>query len=269
MKQIDPELVKRAVFVFLHGPTALKEGEWEPILLEILRHVGFKAKSTCHVKNLSFKHGAYCFLVNDQMSFEVQVTSEDDSGKEYVDEHASRWLNELADRVFDNRVDHIKEPERAHGSTMDAYLELVKSNVRIEIGKDPKTLDEFSILSDEAVRVSFRDFFDIMVVELACKIDKSCALEPITLSRYGETFVQADPPGSCGKNLRDEMPLQNGLHEYCGGTISFIRVAIGYTSACCDKCHMRIMLPSAYAVSFKTLRERSGEYYRHHYPNDF
>src|SRR5512133_2739088 len=170
MKQVDPELIKRAVPIFLRGPTAFKEGEWEPILLQILNFVGFKTKRVSHVKGLSFDRVERtnfdpdiiggCFVFTDRISFEVQAIFEDEDGKGYVDECASRWLNEIANRLEGMHFGH-------------SFLKKVVS---------------------AAMSVTDQQF-DEQKVYACCTnlIYQSCALEPIVLSDIGETFVQSEP----------------------------------------------------------------------------
>jgi hypothetical protein len=100
-------------------------------------------------------------------------------------------------------------------------------------------------------------------VELAELIERSRPMEPIALSVEGITFVQLEPPGLHDRHLRDEMKLEqsSGMHLYCGGRITFPRIAENYRAAVCNgglSCNLHIPLPNSVST-LGGLRQRGNQ----------
>ncbi len=66
--------------------------------------------------------------------------------------------------------------------------------------------------------------------------------EPIVISADGDTLVSAVPQFTDGDRLSEQFPV--GLHERCGGAISWIPTSATHHALACGRCHLRVVVRS-------------------------
>lgn len=278
MISLTERQIQDAIFVFLHGPSVYPEGAWEPVLLDVLHEVSFDAGRLIFSDPLYHSHAVGagggrigCHMSSINIPFGVMVTKETNSSDR--DMNAEIWLNEIALRITSLRIgcmiqkERTPEEARAHfretamllnaGGFIDSHAE-----ERGSISHDPKTHSEYESMHQNPPDGfnMFETFFAQALEELAELIERSKPLEPIFLTEFGDTFVQALPPGLHGKNLRDEMELQSGKHDVCGGAIDFLPTSSTSISAICKKCYLRVRLARSNVSTFAQLRDRGKRF---------
>jgi len=275
--------------VFLHGPRVYNDGEWEPILLDVLHEVGFQAASRLrYEQRLTLYRSVSAsgmpgiigsHLESDQIQFGVVVEERSGGRWEFVvNKDAIRWLNKVARHIQLSRscqevrrITKGKGPLEPLSDLQSKKLQkLLARQVRginesLEIvesfDNDPKTFQEYEakLKRRRSKPWAFKTFFDQAFEELSRMLEESKALEPILLTADGDIFVQNDPPGLHKRNLRDGSKLAPGKHLYCGGIITFKRISETTQVVVCNgECNLSVSIPLS-IENFTDLRARGEQ----------
>lgn len=274
MSNLSEQRLQESVFVLLHGVKAFADGEWQPILLDLVHSVEFEAESLLFEEHLVLFEtisssgglpGVYGAREESRpIRFGVAVIWQNK-----INEPATYWLDDIALSIRSIRTSQIRE-RITHGkgpfdqmTSQELHdLQRLLSNplnaweAKDEFGLDPRTFDEYQnqVQAKASDLEEFSAFFRELCVQLTEIVRLSKALEPIVLSENGVTFVQSIPPGPHGKNLSDEMELCSGTHLYCGGSFSFYQISETYRHIVCDRCHWSKEYPVSTVRTFSHLR---------------
>lgn len=279
MSNLNEQRLQKSVFVLLHGVKAFADGEWQPILLDLVHGVGFDAESLQFDDRLA---------LYEQMSSSVALLDvwgcRDEPRrivfgvaviwKDKINEAATYWLDEVALSIRSIRASQIRERITHGKGPLDILTDQETRGLQEYLQKrlnflteqdafesDPKTFDAFQRLTraKESDLEEFTEFFLQAYESLEEAVSRSKALEPIILSETGVTFVQSSPPGPHGKNLSDGMELCQGTHLHCGGRFSFYRISETYLHIVCDQCHWKKEYPVSTVQTFAHLRHFSSQ----------